>query len=334
MPYRPIICFDTSAINRLADDFDSYVLQALIARNYFSRITSTSIEEIVKNQGRHRRQQLNEFINPLVAAGECVLPPHQIVKKLAQAHATGKDFDWRKSDIRFYVAEDAAHRDVTATDELVAQQYVEMKRLDSVFCGFFDTERFKFDDFYKRGTEPRPKTFQQFIDRIKLGNEGMFWGMAEVIYQSATATTPDRQKLTDFIDKCPPFRAFLLAVLIAHYERGGIRDLKDGLSVRAGRFDLFSAIYLCYCDQFISAERRRRQYNALREIASVGKLRARVRTYEELRWRIFPFSSFSTRYQSVLQPVGAASFPCPTLLTFYDHVQLHLNLKFWLMPYF
>lgn len=69
--FRPIICFDASAINRLADDPDASVLQALLAGNYFSRITSTNLEEIGANQNSHRKQRLHEIMNPLVLWGMC-----------------------------------------------------------------------------------------------------------------------------------------------------------------------------------------------------------------------------------------------------------------------
>ena len=61
------------------------------------------------------------------------------------------------------------------------------------------------------------------------------------------------------------------------------RDHKTEISYRGGRVDLYSATYLPYCDVFITAERRRRQENALREIVRTGKLGIRIVSYDDFR---------------------------------------------------
>jgi hypothetical protein len=292
--FRPIICFDTSGLNRLLDDFDCSILQALLTRHYYCRITSTNFEEITANLKAQRRELLLNVTDPLAWSGECVLPPNNIVFTLIRSYINGNK-DWRSLDTRFYNIEDAKFRRDNATDKMAEKQLREKNRLEDVFCSFFDDERSRYDAYYATGAEPRPKTFPQFIERVKR-SDGMFWGMAGVIFKAAIDITPDTQVLKDCIDECPPFRAFVLGVMASLFERG-FRDLKAGPSLRAGRFDLFSAVYLCYCDVFISAEGRGRQYNALKEIAAVGQLRARVWKYEELRREVFPFSGMTTRFQ-------------------------------------
>jgi hypothetical protein len=74
LPYRPIISYDTSAINRLLNDPDSSALVSILKSRYYTRITSTNIEEIIANSNIHRRQQLRDFIKPLAATGECFNP--------------------------------------------------------------------------------------------------------------------------------------------------------------------------------------------------------------------------------------------------------------------
>ncbi|HET9305730.1 MAG TPA: hypothetical protein VFO46_06860, partial [Candidatus Sulfotelmatobacter sp.] len=46
---------------------------------------------------------------------------------------------------------------------------------------------------------------------------------------------------------------------------------------------LYSATYLPYCDVFITAERRRRQENALKEIVHTGKFGIRILSYDDFR---------------------------------------------------
>lgn len=95
----------------------------------------------------------------------------------------------------------------------------------------------------------------------------------------------------------------------SYYERSGFRDLKTALSFRSGRFDLFSAVYLCYCDLFISADKR--QYNALKEITAIGNLRAKVLKYAELRRTIFPFSGMTMRFQATQKAVSVNDWLVP-----------------------
>jgi hypothetical protein len=322
--YRPIISYDASALNRLLDDFDSSILQAILTRYFYSRITSTNFEEITANRKAQRRELLLDVVDPLARSGECAQPPYEIVSMLLRAYCKGNR-DWHSVDIRFYNMEDARFRRENATDKMAEKQLKEKNRLEDIFNGFFDNERQKYDEYYATGAEARPKTFQQFIDRVKLG-DGMFWGIAGVIFKAALDITPDAQMLKDCIGECPPFRAFVLGVMASLFERG-FRDLKTGPSLRAGRFDLFSAVYLCYCDKFISAEGRGRQYNALKEIAAVGHLRARVCTYEDLRRAVFPFSGLTARCEESLKPVSVEDWHVPLTfcLSSIELRQLHLN---------
>src|SRR5260221_965986 len=104
--YRPIISYDASALNRLLDDFDSSILQTILTRNFYSRITSTNYEEITANLKTQRRERLLNVVAPLARSGECVQPPHEIVFMLLRASNKGNR-NWRSLDIRFYNMEDA-----------------------------------------------------------------------------------------------------------------------------------------------------------------------------------------------------------------------------------
>lgn len=56
--YRPVLCYDASALNRLVDDFDTSILQAVLTLHFYSRITSTNFEEIAANRKAQRRELL------------------------------------------------------------------------------------------------------------------------------------------------------------------------------------------------------------------------------------------------------------------------------------
>ncbi len=64
--------------------------------------------------------------------------------------------------------------------------------------------------------------------------------------------------------------------MVAEYERT-IRE--DEAPAFAGRNDLFMAVYLPYCDEFISNDHL--QQKALREVVSIAQLQTSVRWHKE-----------------------------------------------------
>ncbi len=81
-----------------------------------------------------------------------------------------------------------------------------------------------------------------------------------------------------FIDNCPPFRALLCASLMSWYQHSA-RD-EDGERFKAGRNDLFMALYLPYCDTFVTSEKYAEQERCLRKIASILGLRTEILSYD------------------------------------------------------
>jgi hypothetical protein len=82
------------------------------------------------------------------------------------------------------------------------------------------------------------------------------------------------------MDACPPFRAIVYALLLAWYDRS-VRERHTGEKFRAGRLDLFMAVYLPYCDRFITAEIYGEQERCLREVARAAGLHTVVGSYDD-----------------------------------------------------
>jgi len=75
---------------------------------------------------------------------------------------------------------------------------------------------------------------------------------------------PDDAVLKTFLDLCPPMRAIVYAFELTHYDRS-LRKEK-ALSYKAGRNDQMMAVYLPYCDQFLTDDKQ--QHRCLTEVAS------------------------------------------------------------------
>ena len=61
----------------------------------------------------------------------------------------------------------------------------------------------------------------------------------------------------------------IYVMLLSWYDRS-VRHRHTGEKFQAGRNDLFMAVYLPYCDKFVTAEKLREQEKCLREVVAVA----------------------------------------------------------------
>ena len=78
-----------------------------------------------------------------------------------------------------------------------------------------------------------------------------------------------------FVDACPPFRALLMALCVAQYQR----CIQYPRHKSTGVFDLYASVYLPYCEQFVTADPG--QLGALLNVVSLARLT--VRSYTDFR---------------------------------------------------
>jgi hypothetical protein len=99
----------------------------------------------------------------------------------------------------------------------------------------------------------------------------------KLVYHTPAQTDASEATIREFMDACPPFRALIYAMVLSWYDLA-VRDDK-GEDFGAGRNDMFMAVHLPYCDQFVTAEKYRLQEKCLREVASVAGLETKVLFY-------------------------------------------------------
>ena len=285
MSSRPILIPDTSGLNHLARDPECPALLAGITAGYFPRITSTNLEEIAATTKAGQKRQLLDVCQGLQAKGECIMAYQDIISGMIRYFDGASHFDWRYLPIRFREAErEIVRREITCDPELAEQQDAELKHEDKVFTGIFTDARPYFEEIFQHQGE-RLASYETLIEALQTGKDGAFWAIAADLYMRASGKEVDDRTIRNFVDACPPFKALLLAIFVAQYEYS-IRDLRVGTSLRAGRVDLYCATYVPYCDLFVTADER--QYNALAEIVSVGKLTTEIVLYKNFRERLLP----------------------------------------------
>jgi hypothetical protein len=83
------------------------------------------------------------------------------------------------------------------------------------------------------------------------------------------------------LDAWPPFRAFNYAFMLSWHSLAVGSETRE--KFETGRIDLFMAIYLPYCDKFVTAEKNGEPEKCLREIAAIAGLETDILSYDRFR---------------------------------------------------
>jgi len=116
-----------------------------------------------------------------------------------------------------------------------------------------------------------------FWNTARLLYEGAFGSTSAIDKSAALASSPDEATLKSFLDACPPVRAYVYALELTLYDRS-LRPLKAP-SYKAGRNDQMMAVFLPYCDLFLTNDGG--QEKSLREAALRAGVPVEVRSYND-----------------------------------------------------
>jgi hypothetical protein len=276
---RRVLTFDTSVHNRLVKiGVSSNPIYAAIKSHYFFRLAGLSFEEMVSTPQAADRLALLDGCRRLTAgpagrAWDCLNPPYEILRILIAAHAKDPaNFKWLAVDVRSGgLAHEIRTGELTADDALANLQRTEQNASIKSYKAMWVQLRDKLDPIFAAQSIPRPKTFEE---AFRNGNSGLFPGMGKGFYDAGLRfdaelrgekIEPDTDMATvqHFIDNCLPFRALLCACLMSWYNTS-LRDGNGCEKFAAGRNDLFMAVYLPYCDVFVTRDAE--QESCLREL--------------------------------------------------------------------
>lgn len=286
---RPVVIFDTSALNKLANDPDVNSLFPGIKTAYFVRITGTMIGELVATESSERRRRLLAFERRLRSEGEIILPFAGIIaESIKSFKKDATTFDWRKIQIAFREAEQHLARN-SFSDEIAAAQKAQAIQLEDEFLSWFRQMQVRFEALFR---EKEGKPFGDSSDVLVhphlsdmiagcMRDGGSMWLWAKILFSVGNSADVDEGTVRQFYDACPPFRATLIALCILQYEYG-IRNPRSAESFRAGRVDTLMAPYLTYCHRFVSDDKK--QLNILKQVVEhAGLSDCRVLSYSEFR---------------------------------------------------
>jgi hypothetical protein len=270
---------DTSAINWLADDPDARALIAGLQSGFYPSIPFTTIAEAAATTDAARRMHLLRVCGALVSSGDCIDPVGEVIRKLVAHFEESAPFDWAKARIDVPEAQDAIARAEIFTDDLSALEREQSRASEKAFRTTYDDAKPEFDRLFASGSEDVPRSVSELVTLLQKPG-GAFWNMAQKIYDRVAARAADDATIRRFTDACDPFRAMMIAIVAAQFDRC-MKPSNGGPSLRAGRTDTFMAIYLPYCDEFVTSDPR--QLECFKEVALIARLRVSVRTYEDFR---------------------------------------------------
>jgi hypothetical protein len=276
---RRVLTFDTSVHNQLVKiGASSNPIYAAIKSQYFFRLAGLSFEEMVSTPQAADRIALLDGCRKLTAgrAGrswDCLNPPYEVLRILIAAHAKDPaNFKWLAVDVRSGgLAYEIRTGELTADDALANLQRTEQNASIKSYKAMWVKLRDKLDPIFVAQNLPRPNTF---AEAFKSASPRLFSGMGKGFYDAGLRfdaelrgekIDPDTDMATvqHFIENCLPFRALLCACLMTWYNTS-LRDGNKSERFTAGRNDLFMAVYLPYCDVFVTRDAE--QESCLREL--------------------------------------------------------------------
>lgn len=291
MKGKAILTFDTSALNRLADDGDLDLCVAAIQSGYEVRLPELATGEIYATRIFSRRNDLYEICRKLLSDGYCISPPHWLISILVKRHNQAPTtFDWSAVPWRCHADEEHIRTGtILSNEELAARQLENQEKVKK-----------DFETGFKQGIG-----LAKWGESIKQEeHNGGLLAVARNLYERAlsydqgTGGVPvapnvelGRGELGGFVDSCPPFKALVYAYAMTAYDRSCAQTPSGGPKYRAGRNDQFMSVYLPYCDKFITAEKNRVQERCLREIARLANVATEVLSYDDLRLRLLATAS-------------------------------------------
>ncbi len=274
------LIFDTSAINKLAGDVDHDAIIAAIGLTYRIGITETAISELIATPDETERKALFDAVKSLLAHGNCIMPFNWIIEYQSKEYQKDPGgYKWNRLNVRVAAAEVEVARQEFLHD-LSEQTRREMKEWDKQYLKIFRDAKPAFQSLFVSG-QTRPSV-REVTEKL-MSDGGAHLEIGAGLFERATGTLPATNAMKDFIERCPPFRALLVALCFSQYDRCIREERKESFG-KAGRNDMFSGVYLAYCKVFVTNDDG--HCKAMKVVAELTGLDTEVLMYDEFRARL------------------------------------------------
>jgi hypothetical protein len=276
------VIFETSAINGLADDKDKTPILRSLGFAYYAWIPETVVSEVVADPELQRRSSRLTVFNMLRNDGNCISPFNWIIEQHSRSWRLDPgNYNWRAQDIVLRALEDElAHPELL--NSLSEKTLESQRKAENQFAELFDSARPAFQKIFSAGAQRPP--VREVVSKL-LADDGAYMSIGAGFVERVTSKRPTEQETKSFVRHCPPFNALLVGLCVAQYDRCIRGDREPWIAWKAGRHDMFSAVYLPYCDVFVTRDEP--QQEGLTEVASITGLNVSVETYKTFKRRLF-----------------------------------------------
>lgn len=276
MPLRPSVIFDTSGWNQLLKGSQSSSMICGLKSNFFVRVSATSISELAATPKKELRKSLLSLCGRV--GQDFLYPPHWITNLLIDSFEQKRSsFDWWNVPVEWPELQEKMANLEFFDEELARAQCTDLQGKEREFRDLYSLGRMPIAQAFMENGEGRPSGFREYLGMIP----GELLKKGQSFYGAAVGRQTSERLVKEFMAVCPPFRALVHMAYVPEYEYW-IRSLRTGESYRAGASDLFSAVYLSYCNRFVTHDER--QLNGLKLVLAESDLKdVEVLSYREFR---------------------------------------------------
>jgi hypothetical protein len=283
---RPmIVCFDTSALNQLMDDPDGNRLTSILLRDFAVYITALNIVEIGKTARADRREQLRAFEKHLANGFEPLDLPNQLVQRACLAFHNRAEkivVTLGEASRQLWVAMSEPHG---VSDQERSELTLWANELESSNAAANRVLRPELESIFASDPAARPRTPKQLLWIYMLAGWPVRYRVTAEIYKRATGCILPLSQLDNFLTARPSIWPLYLGAEAYSIYYGAVWGKGLGPRNSAGMLDLWAAVYLPFCDVFVTHDTRRGgQFSALRLLNAFNSRRPRTHI---VRWSKF-----------------------------------------------
>ena len=278
LPKRHIL--DTSAWNALFDDSDS---QAIVGHLESTTIlpTTLAISELAATEDETRRLALIRLVKRSGGSNRPLASPNQLIILACQGFAR------RDRMLTLNGGEEAQGAWVVLNrpdliDGSLQRLTLEFNAEREQVLRDWNEELRKELQLHFHSGVTRPRSIGGLIRHYRR-NEDFLYRVVSPIYERAVGIALPRNELWQLLNSVPHWRMFLVAYACAIYQRS-VQEENFSYRRNPGHLDLWSAMYLPFCDVFVTNDKRQRR--ALKVLNKASSRQARIMSFAEWKTRL------------------------------------------------
>jgi uncharacterized protein with PIN domain len=288
-----IVCFDTSAINHLANDPDCAKLAQRMATDVETYITALNVVEISKTANSNRRETLRKICEQLAANREPLALPNELLENVARA------FQQKARSIMITIPADQRELWILLSrpDALLDGGREELERWtaanERLHAAPAAPLRASVAALFATAPHNRPNSPASVLRQLIAARCDLHYALPSQFYKLAIGHVLPLSRLDRFLQEARGIWSVFLASVAMSVYYAAIWIPDHGARNKVGVLDLWSAVYLPLCDVFVTNDLKNGgQYEALRVVNVLNGRKPRTKI---LRWHEFRGAVISGR---------------------------------------